>query len=156
MEINKTKIILDAETVPLVEIDFMNNTHLEELAVVNELGKHVSDYQEGKDSSEKNANKILNLLNTWLEHTIPHFENENQLMQKIGFPAYAIHSNEHEIALNRFKTVISAWVEDKDINLLSDFIFTVWPNWFNGHVTSMDMMTAKFAVMNGFDPQATI
>lgn len=152
----KTKTILNEETIPLVDIDFMNDTHVEELSIANQLGEHVSKYQDGEDSSDENAGKISELLKKWLDHTIPHFERENTLMRDTGFPATAVHMDEHEIALNRFQTVISAWEENKDIDLVSDFIFTLWPNWFNGHVNSMDMMTAKFAVMNGFDPQATI
>lgn len=150
------KTILDPETVPLVDIDFMNNTHLEELSIANELGEHITKYQDGNDTSEENSAKILALLNKWLEHTIPHFERENALMQQTGFPAYQVHSEEHEAAIKRFKIIINAWEENKDIDLLSDFMFKQWPNWFNSHVQSMDMMTAKFAVMNGFDPQATI
>lgn len=150
------KIVLDPDTMPLVDIDFMNHTHLDELRLVNEVGEYVSKYQDGSDTSEKNSTKITELLNKWLEHTIPHFQRENQLMQKIGFPAYAVHADEHEIALNRFRVIISKWGDNKDIDLVSDFIFTLWPSWFNGHVKSMDMMTAKFAVMNGFDPKETI
>ncbi len=156
MEINKTKTILDPETIPRVDIDFMNNTHVEELAIANELGKQVSAFQDGKDTSDENIKKISDLLKKWLDHTIPHFERENRLMQETGFPAYQIHSEEHDIALNRFRTIISAWDENRDIDLVADFVFTLWPNWFNGHVNSMDMMTAKFAVMNGFDPQASL
>jgi len=155
MDSNKTKTILDPETIPLVEIDFMNDTHLEELSIANELGEQVSKYQEG-DSSEETAGKISALLDKWLEHTIPHFERENELMRQTNFPAYQVHSEEHEKGIQRFEAIISAWQENKDIDLLSDFIFTQWPNWFNLHVNSMDMMTAKFAVMNGFDPHATV
>lgn len=150
-----TKITLDPENIPLVDIDFMNSTHFEELTIANELGEYVSQYQDG-DTSEENAAKILELLNKWLEHTIPHFEHENQLMQETSFPAYQVHAGEHEAAIERFKAIISAWEDNKDIELISDYIFTQWPNWFNAHVNSMDMMTAKFAVANGFDPQATV
>lgn len=150
------KQVLEADKVPLVDIDFMNNTHLEELSIANELAEHVAQYQDGKDTSKENSSKISKLLDKWLAHTIPHFERENKLMEKIGFPAYSVHADEHEIALNNFRAVINAWTENKDIDLVSDFIFTLWPDWFNRHVNSMDMMTAKFAVMNGFDPQATI
>ncbi len=156
MEINKTKTILDPETIPKVDIDFMNKTHVEELTIANDLGKHVSAFQDGKDTSDENIKTISDLLKKWLDHTIPHFERENQLMLETGFPAYQIHSEEHDIALNRFRTIISAWDDNQDIDLIADFVFTLWPNWFNGHVNSMDMMTAKFAVMNGFDPQAIL
>jgi hemerythrin len=148
LEQNKT--ILDAKTIPLVEIDFMNNTHIEELEVVNKLGLLISTYQENNKHTDDEVSQISSSLKAWLDHTIPHFSRENELMQKTGFPAYAIHSQEHEIALDRMKGIIQAWVQNQDINLLADYVFTQWPAWFNGHVDSMDMMTAKFAKMNGF------
>jgi hemerythrin len=147
------KTILDAETVPHVEIDFMNNTHFEEIDMVKALGEKISAYQENDNHSDAEINQISKELRAWLDHTIPHFERENELMRETGFPAYGVHSEEHQIALERMKTVINAWEENQDIDLLADYVFTMWPQWFNGHVNSMDMMTAKFAKMNGFNEE---
>jgi len=144
------KTILEAETIPRVEIDFMNNTHFEEVEMVKQLGKLITAYQETDSHSDTEEQKLSQSLQEWLEHTIAHFERENQLMQETGFPAYEIHSNEHEIALNQMKAGIRSWEQDKEIELIADYVFTHWPEWFNTHVNSMDMMTAKFAIMNGF------
>ncbi len=147
----KKKTILDVETIPRVELDFMNNTHFEEIDMVKELGKHISSYLDNDSPPEIDSNRITQLLQAWLEHTIAHFERENELMQETGFPAFSIHSEEHEIALNRMKTIVQVWKENKDIELVADYVFTLWPAWFNGHVNSMDMITAKFARMNGYN-----
>ena len=144
------KTILEVETIPRVEIDFMNNTHFEEVEMVKQLGKLITAYQETDSHSDTEEQKLSQSLKEWLEHTIAHFERENQLMQETGFPAYEIHSNEHEIALNQMKAGIRFWEQDKEIELIADYVFTHWPEWFNTHVNSMDMMTAKFAIMNGF------
>jgi len=150
----QSKTILDAENIPRVEINFMNDTHVEELEVVNHLGSLISAYQEKNEHNDNEVTQISQALKAWLDHTIPHFERENDLMQETGFPAYAIHAQEHEIALNRMKAIIQTWEQDQDINILADYVFTQWPTWFNGHVNSMDMMTAKFAKMNGYTEKA--
>ena len=151
----KQKTILEVETIPRVDVDFMNNTHFEEIEMVKDLGKLISAYSENDTPSNTETRQISDALKNWLNHTIPHFERENKLMQETGFPAYGVHSEEHEIALDRMKTVIQAWEQNRDIELVADYVFTLWPAWFNGHVNSMDMMTAKFAIMNGFDPHAS-
>lgn len=145
---SSNKIILDANSIPQVDLGFMNNTHFEEIEMVKELGEFIVAYQENE--TESNAEKITTLLNSWLEHTEAHFARENELMQETHFPAYPIHSQEHEAAFNQMKTVTTAWHTDKDIETVAEFVFAFWPDWFNAHVNSMDMMTARFAVMNGY------
>ena len=148
MAISKQKIILESEIIPRVDLDFMNNTHFEEIEMVKELGELVNLLQ--ANENQQNKNTLAQKLNAWLNHTILHFERENTLMQDTGFPAYAIHSHEHEIALKQMKDIVSAWEKNHDIGLVADYIFDTWPTWFNQHVNTMDMMTAKFAVMNGY------
>jgi hemerythrin len=145
------KTVLDPETIPPVSIDFMNNTHFEEIAMVQDIGELVSAYQEEEMHTDETAHKITRLLENWLAHTQAHFSRENELMEIYQFPAYEVHANEHEIALARLEAVISAWKTNKDTDLLADYVFHLWPNWFSEHVNSMDLITAKFAMMNGFN-----
>jgi hemerythrin len=151
------KTVLTPEMIPSVAIDFMNNTHFEEIALVQDLANLVSIYKENISISiarptKEESNKITHKIHNWLNHTKAHFLHENELMEEYQFPAYAIHAQEHEIALEKMQTVINRWQKHQDIELLSDYIFHLWPKWFSGHVNSMDMMTAQFAVMNGFSP----
>jgi hemerythrin len=142
------KIILEAGTIPHVDLGFMNNTHFEEIEIVKALGENITAYQQ--NNSEDKAKKITDSLNIWLEHTKAHFARENKLMQETHFPAYSIHSQAHEAAFNRLETITKAWQIDKNIDPVAEYVFTLWPDWFNAHVNSMDMMTARFAVMNGY------
>jgi len=137
---------LNPDSIPLVSIDFMNQTHLEEVEMVNTLMVAVKE----KLSGTQNDSEISQQLEQWLEHTKAHFARENELMQETCFPAFPVHADEHDIALNRMKTVVGAWEQNKDIQLLNDYVFTLWPNWFKAHVSSMDKITAEFAVMNGY------
>ncbi|MEE9352008.1 MAG: hemerythrin family protein [Thiotrichaceae bacterium] len=145
------KTVLDPETIPPVSIDFMNNTHFEEIAMVQDIGELASVYQEQEVHTDETTNKITLLLENWFEHTQAHFARENELMEKYQFPAYSVHADEHEIALAKLEAVIDAWKTDKDSNLLADYIFQLWPKWFSKHVNSMDLATAQFAMINGFN-----
>jgi hemerythrin len=144
----KSKTILHEDTIPRVDLDFMNDTHFEEIEMVNRLGELISSYTHNNNKSQQD--KISTLLHAWFEHTKAHFKRENELMLETGFPAYPIHSNEHELALSGLKNTVKAWQDNHDSDLLEDYIFNIWPTWFDGHVNTMDMMTAKFAVMNGY------
>lgn len=157
--LESSKTILEMEAIPRVNLTFMDNTHFEEIEMVKELGELITLYQEeGDENNDPNTAeaKITEKLIIWLNHTIAHFERENKLMQQTNFPAFPIHSQEHEIALNRMKRIVRLWQTNKELEPLSDFIFSFWPNWFNAHVNSMDMMTARFALMNGFNSQSTL
>ncbi len=142
-------IILEQETIPKVALDFMNNTHFEELKIVKEIAELINTLK--IDNNKIHIQKSLSeTLNAWLKHTVEHFKHENELMKETDFPAYSIHKKEHEIALERMKKVINKWIEDQDINLIHDYIFSFWPMWFTQHINTMDMMTAKFAVSHGY------
>ena len=150
MSITKPKTILDTETIPRVALDFMNVTHFEEIKMVKEIGKLVSTYQNKEKPIEEDKENLSKALQAWVDHTLAHFLRENKLMQETGFPAFAIHSEEHERALGEMIFVVDAWLKKTEIKTVSDYVFNLWPAWFNGHVNTMDMMTAQFAVMNGY------
>lgn len=141
--------IIDSENFPQVELTFMNNTHLEEIKMVKEIGELITSFQE-QNNHDANPETITQALTAWLDHTKAHFSRENNVMLETHFPAFPIHSQEHEAALNQLKSVLKDWESDKEINALAEYVFAIWPNWFNRHVETMDMMTAKFAVMNGY------
>ena len=150
-----TRIILNADTIPRVDIDFMNNTHVEEIEMVKKLGKLVVAYQESAMPTKSETNAITQSLEKWLQHTEAHFERENVLMRETNFPVYLVHSGEHETALEQMARVVKSWQNGNDIDSIAEYVFNLWPAWFNSHVDSMDMITARFAVMNGFDSQST-
>ncbi|NQZ52831.1 MAG: hemerythrin family protein [Piscirickettsiaceae bacterium] len=149
-----TKKILDTETFPKVDFDFMNETHFEEIEIVNELGRLITAYQQDATFTENEINKITYSLACWLQHTQTHFDRENMLMMNIQFPMYLVHSSEHSHVLKNMNQIVKAWKNNNDIEPLVDYVFTVWPEWFVEHVESMDMVTAQFAVMVGYDPHS--
>jgi hemerythrin len=137
---------LTPENIPSVAIDFMNQTHMEEVEIVNSLMKKVI----ARVSGEQNDTEISQQLKIWLEHTQAHFARENDLMQKTAFPAYLVHSGEHEKALKLMQTVIDDWHQNKNVEHLHNYVFSLWPDWFIAHVNSMDKVTAEYALMKGY------
>jgi len=148
------KIILEANTFPRVDIDFMNNTHFDELILVQKLGQLISAYQENEASNEDDTKQITQAFENWIEHSHSHFYRENALMQEVEFPMYYAHSAEHEYILAEMVEVFTSWKDTHDIEAAADYVFFAWPTWFNNHVKTMDLMTAQFAVMNGYSPNA--
>lgn len=148
------KIILEANSFPRVDIEFMNNTHFDELVIVQKLGQLISAYQEDIATSEDEPQQITLAFENWIEHSHSHFYRENALMQEVEFPMYEVHSTEHERVLAEMVVVFSSWKNTKDIEPLAGYVFSAWPTWFNTHVSTMDLMTAQFAVMNGYSPNS--
>lgn len=139
---------------PQVDIRFMNETHAEEVDLVGQLADLIK-HRQSKESNVQ-ATEIGQLLDTWLKHTSAHFERENALMLEVEFPARQMHMAEHKQALQLLKTVVAGWQQNQDDDSLMQYVMQTWPNWFKNHVSTMDMITAHYAVMQGFDPEATV
>ena len=132
--------VLTPEDIPDIALGSMNNTHHEEVALVNALGTLLQQAQTG-DADEA---AITATLDEWITHSEKHFARENRLMQEYGFPPYAVHAQEHAFALENLRRVQQHWAEHREIKDLSDFVFNNWPQWFQLHVNSMDNVTAQF------------
>ena len=132
--------VLDVSDIPQIALDSMNQTHKEEVELINKLGELL---EEGM-KSQPDADAITAMLTEWLEHTREHFASENQLMQEHGFPAYPVHANEHQQVLVQIEAIYQRWLDDNEVQPLADFIFSDWPQWFDNHVNSMDMVTAQY------------
>jgi len=137
--------LLDPNIIPTVSVASMNQTHREEIDLINRLGTQLAEGMRGTLDAEG----ISNTLNDWVEHTRRHFEGENQLMQQYGFPAWDMHEKEHERVLALLEEHQRQWLEKRRVEALADFVFEVWPSWFNHHLNTMDWVTAHFITGQG-------
>ncbi len=135
-----TAPVVDTTTIPQVALGSMNDTHREEVELVNQLGILL---EQGLQGNADNAD-ITEKFDEWAEHTRAHFERENRLMQEHGFPPYLVHSGEHARMLAVIEDQQKQWAENKDIEALAHFVFVDWTRWFDMHVNSMDKITAQF------------
>ena len=132
--------VLDISLIPKVSLTSMNDTHKEEVVLVNQLGVLLDEALQG--SADPAA--ITDKLNEWLDHTREHFSRENQLMLDYQFPAYPVHSGEHQRVLEQLESVRQQWLDHQSVEQLAQYLFVDWLDWFHQHVNSMDAVTASF------------
>ncbi|NOQ76428.1 MAG: hypothetical protein GQ475_01280 [Methylococcaceae bacterium] len=127
--------VLEYENIPQVAMDAMNDVHREELVIVNSLHAVIK---------ENNTLEISELCKQWLEHTKAHFNRENSMMEKYGFPAYHCHHSEHVEALKGLEFIIKQWEEKANLDALASYVATIWPQWYVNHISTMDTVTSAF------------
>lgn len=132
--------VLAESEIPQIALDSMNDTHHEEVALVNRLGVLLEDGMKGKVNTELITDKLAD----WVEHTHEHFESENQLMQDYGFPAFPVHAAEHQRVLEQIDLLQQQWLDTKEVQPLAEFVFNEWPLWFDNHVNTMDLVTSQY------------
>lgn len=137
--------LLDPSIIPSVPVASMNQTHREEVDLVNRLGTQLAEGMQGTPDTEG----ITATLTDWVEHTRHHFEEENLLMRQYGFPARVMHEEEHKRVLALLEKQLRLWRERRGIEALADFVFEEWPVWFDSHVNTMDWVTARFISIQG-------
>lgn len=142
-------MLLNKEDIPIIAMESMNETHFEDLEIINELFETVLAYE--KEASLENEELINAKYSEWFEHTIAHFRGENEMMQERGFGPYFIHKSEHDNALALMDATFASWRETKDIAALKRYFVEVLPQWLVQHINSMDRVTALF-LTDGISP----
>lgn len=127
--------MLSEETLPRVALPSMNDTHLEEMLILNELMRAIDVH----DEEETDA-----LLDELIEHTLAHFGSEEEMMRAQKFLPYPMHKFEHDRALEELRTQVASWRNRRDFASLSYYIKTTLPHWIIHHVRTMDTVTANF------------
>jgi hemerythrin len=131
----KSNNVLEYEDIPQVAMDAMNDVHREELEIVNSIHSAIIAGNEAE---------VSQLCQQWLEHTKAHFDKENSMMEKYGFPAYHCHHGEHVEALKGLESVIQGWNDRHDIQDLTVYVRDDWPQWYINHISTMDTVTSAF------------
>lgn len=134
--------VLAIDDIPQIALSSMNETHREEVELINRLGSAIIEAQQEPNKLDK----IRPILLEWFVHTRQHFAGENLLMQEYNFPAFPMHSSEHANVLALIESKMEAFEKNPAGRLdeLAAFIFESWPQWFHQHVTTMDKVTAMF------------
>lgn len=135
-------MFIDKNDLPMVAMDFMNDVHIEDVDIINELYDLLVAYE--KNSTQENFEKINSKYEQWFEHTVNHFKGEEIEMEQKGFPPYIVHKGEHDNALNIMDNVYKQWLESKDINILINYLKDTLLPWLINHIQTMDTITAMF------------
>ena len=133
-------MLISQEDIPQVSQDFMNNTHSEEVDIINALFEEILSYEKGNSDT----NNVDQLYTQWVEHTVEHFTTEEVEMIEAEFPPFPMHKKAHDDALKQMNEVFDAWKKDREIKILKTYFIEAVPQWLIAHISSMDAMTAQY------------
>lgn len=132
---------LPLETIPSVQLDFMNDDHREATLLTNTLYAMVQD---AKDNSEFDRAAITETMHAIFVHDQEHFAREEAEMERTGFPAYGCHKGEHERVLAELQEVYQHWQNGMEPETLEKYLTETMTPWFINHINTMDTVTAMF------------
>ncbi|QOY53598.1 hemerythrin family protein [Candidatus Sulfurimonas marisnigri] len=127
--------MMTQEQLPMVAIPSMNNTHLEEMLIINKLETAARDNDTGTVS------KILEEL---LKHTVMHFVDEEDMMEKGLFPDFNTHKSEHDRHLHELKSLLKYFEKNKDTKAILVYIEGALTPWLIHHMETMDTVMATY------------
>ena len=137
--------MINFENVPKVALQFMNDDHEEATKITNALMTLVG----AADNGEPNPEGISYTLEELLTHCREHFGREQVQMEQFAFPPYPVHKAEHDRVLEEMEAELNAWRETEDLERLKVYVFNTLPEWFIGHIETMDTVTAMFIERSG-------
>lgn len=135
-------MLINIESMPLVAMEFMNDTHKEDVEIINELFELILAYE--CTPTLANRTSIDELYSRWFEHTIEHFRVEEEMMKEKNFPPYPMHKGEHDNALRKMDELFREWQAKEDVNILKSYFIEHLVPWLTNHINTMDTVTARF------------
>jgi len=120
---------------PPVKLNKMNQLHMEELEILKELYKA---------AKEKDIQKTDKLLKEFIEDVKKHFQEEEQLMIRYHYPEYPMHSGDHNTALHNLNKLEKQWEEEKNPDIIVEYLEDEFIPWIQSHINVMDSMTAVY------------
>lgn len=142
-------MLIEKSDLPLVDMEFMNDVHFEDVDIINEIFELILAY--GKEVSDTTKTQLNQKYHEWISHTQDHFKGEEVLMVEKGFPPYTMHKSEHDRALAQMEQVFNEWQSSGDISVLKIYFIEYLPQWLVHHINTMDTVTARF-LKTGMSP----
>lgn len=127
------------EQVEYMSVDEMQQTHEDEIKILNEAEKLATKYLIQKTGLEELEAK----LDEYIAHVNAHFANEERLMKQYDFPNYEMHKTAHDMFLLDLDMAVNQWKAYGDIKKIINFVMKT-PEWIVMHVNSVDAPTADF------------
>lgn len=131
--------LIYAEQVEYMSLDEMQETHENEIKILNEIEKLVMKYE--RDNSV--LAELEGKLDEYVAHVKKHFANEERLMEEYDFPSFDMHKLAHDMFLMDLAYATRQWKEFGDIKKIINFVFKT-PEWIVMHVRSVDGPTADY------------
>jgi len=130
-----TTMLITQDQLPMVAIPSLNDTHLEEILIMNRLETAVKS---------NNIEAIPEILNALLEHTTMHFFDEEEMMEEALFPDLQVHKAEHDRHLRELKSLTEYFQKHQDPRAIAAYVEGNLVPWFIHHTQTMDSAMALF------------
>lgn len=131
--------LIYAEQLEYMNVDQMQETHENEIKILNEIEKLAIKYERKEiEKAELEAK-----LDEYIDHVHKHFANEERLMEEYNFPSFDMHKLAHDMFLMDLTYATRQWKEFGDIKKIINFVYKT-PEWILMHVNSVDAPTANY------------
>lgn len=120
-------------------IDKIQETHENEINMLNEISTLATKYQIGNLDLEDLESKI----DEYIEHVKKHFQTEEDLMKEHNYPSYEMHKMAHDMFLSDLNYATMIWKKNNDLEKIIVFIRKT-PEWLISHVNTVDKPTDDY------------
>ena len=121
--------MISQDQLPIVAIPTVNDMHLEEMIYINALHDAVKS---------RDFKAIVEKLEILLEHTMKHFTDEEQMMEKADYKDFYTHKAEHDRHLHELNHIIKYFKERQDPQAIAAYIEGNLNAWTIHHIKTMD------------------
>lgn len=132
-------MLIDPSRLPRLSVPFMNEDHAEEARLINAVADQLEAFRAGGAE----LSRVEAALEALYAHTRAHFAREETAMLEASFPAYTFHQAEHVRILGELGEVERKFLGSRDGEGLQTYL-AGFPSWFEGHISSMDAVTARY------------
>lgn len=88
--------------------------------------------------------EIMAILNRLKDYTVFHFNEEEELMEKYGYPGIEKHRLEHKYFVSKINELDKEDEVDEEQKKISMEIITFIANWIENHILKTDQRYSKF------------
>ncbi len=135
---------IDWKTVPRVGVPFIDEEHKQLVDIINKIYESVSSGVVSKPD-------LLRIMMELFDYTVFHFDNEDKVMNEVGYPQRDDHLKQHDKLQQQvldFTTSFFEFEVDVRKNLLD-----VLKSWLVVHIENTDQPLSDFIVSKGLDPK---
>jgi len=131
--------MINKDDLPLVSYESMNETHFEEVKIINLLLKQIDN--------KADYSTLSLTLEKLLQHMQEHFSGEEKLMKDAHYPSLNMHKADHGKVLNQARYAEMTWRNKKDIEDLDEYLQDELIPWLDQHIKAMDTPMADFLLV---------
>ena len=126
-----------------IGIESIDNQHKE---LFNRIDKLLTSIDDGKSNDE-----VIKTLDFLEEYVVKHFNEEEEIQNKINYPLLNIQHIQHEEFKSSLKEFRSIFETEGTSTLLAINLQSKLVDWFKDHIMNLDKDLGDFLIENGYN-----